>query len=80
MHETILLKNIFHYLDKEERLTSRRIKKIYISLSEFGGISKEHLKEHYQRESAGTRWENLKISIRRLPCGPELEITKLDFE
>ncbi len=80
MHETLLLKNIFHYLDKEERLSCRRIKKVHISLSEFGSINKEQFQEHYKRESSGTRWERLKMRIRKVPCGPELEITKLDFE
>jgi Zn finger protein HypA/HybF involved in hydrogenase expression len=80
MHETLLIKNIFHYLDKEEKLSSKRIRKISISLSEFGGISEEHFKEHYRKESHGTKWEALKLEIKRIPYGPELEITKLDFE
>ncbi len=79
MHEAHLLENIFAYLDKEEKLSSRRIRKIHISLSEFGGISQEHFKEHYRRQSAGTKWESLQIQITKVPYGPELEITKLDF-
>jgi hypothetical protein len=61
-------------------LTSKRIKKIYISLSEFGGISEEHFRQHYKKESAGTRWGDLDIEIKKLPYGPELEITRLDFK
>ena len=80
MHETLLIKNIFHYLDKEEKQSSRRIKRICLSLSEFGGISAEHFKEHYKKESEGTKWEALELEIKRIPYGPELEITKLDFE
>jgi Zn finger protein HypA/HybF involved in hydrogenase expression len=80
MHETALLKNIFQYLDKEEKLSSKKIKKIYISVSEFGGIKSGHFRAHYKKESAGTRWGNLKMQIRKVPYGPELEITRLDFE
>lgn len=80
MHETRLLKNIFQYLSKEEKISSKKIKKIYISLSEFGGISKEHFQEQYKKASAGTKWEGLKISTRKVPYGPELEITRLDFQ
>jgi len=80
MHETRLLKNIFRYLDKEENLFSKRIKKIYISLSEFGGISEEHFRQHYKRGAVGTKWQSLELEIKRIPYGPELEITKLEFE
>lgn len=80
MHEKHLLENIFKYLNKEEKLASRRVKKIYISLSEFGGMSEEHFKEHFKFASNGSKWEGLDIEIKRIPFGPELEITRLDFE
>ena len=80
MHETHLIKNLFRYLDKEEKLSFKRIRKISISLSDFGGISEEHFKEHYREESLGTKWEALELEIKRIPYGPELEIIKLDFE
>ena len=79
MHETHLLENIFQYLDREEKSSAKKIRKIYIALSEFGGISEEHFKEHYKKESQGTRWESLEIEIRKVPYGPELEIRRLDF-
>jgi len=79
MHETNLIKNIFQYLANEEKLSSKKIKKVYISLSEFGGISVEHLREQYKKESRGTKWESLDVEIKKIPFGPELEITQLDF-
>lgn len=79
MHETSLLKNIFQYLDQEEVISSRKIKKIYITLSEFGGLDEEHFRQHYRDLSAGTKWEALDIEIDKVVCGAELEITKLDF-
>jgi len=80
MHESGLIRKIFQYLDQEEKLSSRNIKKIYISLSEFGGINEEHFKEQYKKESRGTKWEPVALEIKRVPFGPELEITRLDFE
>ena len=80
MHETHLLKNIFQFLNKEEELSSKKVKKIYISLAEFGGISAEHFKEHYKKESQGSKWESLELEIKKIPYGPELEITQLDFQ
>lgn len=80
MHETHLIENILKYLNREEKQSSQRVKKIYISLSEFAGINETHFKEQYKKESAGTKWENLEIEIKKIPYGKELEITKLDFE
>jgi Zn finger protein HypA/HybF involved in hydrogenase expression len=79
MHEASLLKNLFQYLEQEERQASRRIKRISISLSEFGELSAEHFREHYRSAAVGTRWEALEIEIRKIPYGPELEITRLYF-
>jgi len=80
MHETYLLKNIFSYFQKEEEISSKKIKKAYISLSEFSGMKESHFREHYRQESLGTRWESLDIEIKKVPYGSELEITRLDFE
>ncbi len=79
MHETHLLEHIFSYLDKQEALSARKVLGICVALSEFGGISREHFIEHYQRASRGTKWESLTIEIQRIPYGPELEITRIDF-
>lgn len=80
MHEANILEKIFQYLEKEERLSSHRIKKLYISLSEFGGISEQHFRQHYRDKVIGTKWESLNIEIKKVKSGPELEITRLDFE
>lgn len=79
MHETHLLKHIFAYLADQERIRARKILGICVAVSEFGGISRRHFLEHYRQESAGTRWESLDIEIKDVPCGPELEITRIDF-
>ncbi len=79
MHESYLLKNLFRYLEKEEKLSAKKLIKIYISLSELGGISEEHFREHFRNEVVGTKRESLEIEIKKTPFGPELEITKLDF-
>jgi Zn finger protein HypA/HybF involved in hydrogenase expression len=79
MHETHLLKNIFKYLAEEEENSFKKIKKFYVSLSEFGGISREHFIEHYKEASGGTRWKDVEVEIERVPYGPELEITRVEF-
>ena len=79
MHDTHLLKHIFQYLESEEKAASKRIKKVHISLSEFGSITKEHFMEHYREASGGTKWEEVERELSAVPYGPELEITKIEF-
>ena len=79
MHDTHLLKNLFRYLEEEEKASSRRIKKLHVALSEFGGMAKEHFIEHYKEASGGTPWEGLEFEFNKVPYGPEFEITKIEF-
>lgn len=79
MHDTHLFKNILKYLEDQERSTSRRVKKVRLSISEFGSLSKEHLLEHFKEAIAGTRWRGLEVEIKTIPFGAELEITGLEF-
>lgn len=80
MHETHIIENILEFLEKEERSSSKTIGKIYISLSEFGGLSEEHFMEHYKDKAKGTKWEDLAIEFNKVPYGPELEITRIEFK
>jgi len=80
MHDTHLLKSILKYLEDQEDLSSRKIKKVYFSISEFGSLSKEHFLEHYKQAVCGSRWQNLEVAVNIIPFGPELEITGLEFE
>ena len=79
MHDTHLLKNILKYLQEQEDLSSRKIKKVNFSLSEFGSFNKEHFLEHYQQAVDGTRFKGLEVAVNMIPFGPELEITGLEF-
>lgn len=80
MHDTHLLKSILKYLEDQEGLSSRKIKKVHLSIPEFGSLSKEHFLEHYKQAVRGSRWQNLEITVSTIPFGPELEITALEFE
>ncbi len=79
MHDTHLLKNILKYLENQENLSSRQVKKVNIAISEFGSFSKEHFLEHYRQAVSGTKWEALKLEVDSIPFGPELEITGIEF-
>ena len=79
MHDTHLLKNILRYFEDQEDLTSCKIKKAHLSISEFGSLNKEHFLEHYQQAVCGTRFQGLEIAVNMVPFGPELEITGLEF-
>jgi Zn finger protein HypA/HybF involved in hydrogenase expression len=79
MHDTHLLKSILKYLEDQEDLSSRKIKKVCLSISEFGSLSKEHLLEHFKSAVRSSRWQNLEVAVRIIPFGPELEITGIEF-
>lgn len=80
MHESHLFKNVLRYLEEEQKSSSGRIKKIYVSLSAFGGLSEEHFREHFQEASRGTSWDSLDMEVKKIPYGAEFEITKVEFE
>ena len=79
MHEIHLTENILKCLAREEASAQRRIKKIYVRLSEFGGISPGHFLEHFRESSAGSRWQGLEVEVQNIPYGPELEISRIEF-
>ncbi len=79
MHDTHLLKNILIYFQEQEDASSRKLKKAYFSISEFGCLNKEHFLEHYQQAVYGTRFQGLEVTVKTIPFGPELEITGLEF-
>ncbi|MDP1852620.1 MAG: hydrogenase/urease maturation nickel metallochaperone HypA [Candidatus Omnitrophota bacterium] len=80
MHETHLIDNILKYLKNEESKTRRKIKKIHVTLSEFGAITAQHFLEHFKEVTSGTKWSGLTIVIKKVKYGPEFEITKINFK
>jgi len=79
MHDTHLLNSIFNYLETQENSSSRKIRKIRISISEFGSLNKEHFLQHYKQAVCGTKWEALELEVNTIAFGPELEITGIEF-
>lgn len=79
MHDTYLLKNILKYLQEQEDQASRKLRKVRLSISEFGSLNKEHFLQHYQQAVLGTRFEGLEVAVDTISFGPELEITGLEF-
>jgi Zn finger protein HypA/HybF involved in hydrogenase expression len=79
MHETHLFQNLVKYLDEEERTSDKKICKIHINLSKFGGLSEEHFLSHFSEIANDTKWKDLKIDFTSIPYGPELEITELEY-
>ncbi|MCX5749723.1 MAG: hypothetical protein NTZ10_05725 [Candidatus Saganbacteria bacterium] len=78
MHDSHLFKNLIKYLEKEES-SCGKIKKIFINISEFGSLTKEHFIGHFKEFSKGTKWEGLKIDLKKIPYGPEFELTKIEY-
>ena len=79
MHDTHILKSIFQYLELQEKSSSCKIRKVSISISEFGSLSREHFLEHFKQAALGTKWQELEVEAKLIPFGPELEISGLEF-
>lgn len=80
MHETNLVENILKYLENEEKVSSKRIKRIYVSVSLFAGMAGKHFLEHFYEKAKGTKWDSLEIEVKEAPYGSEIEITRIDYE
>lgn len=79
MHETRIMEGIFNYLNQEEKVSGKIIKKIYISLSRFGALTGEHFLQHFRSESVLAGRHALEVEIKEIPFGKELEITRIDY-
>ena len=79
MHETHLFQNLVKYLDEEERTSDKKISRIHVNLSKFGGLSKEHFLSHFAEVTKASDWKDLKIEFTDIPYGPEFEITELEY-
>jgi Zn finger protein HypA/HybF involved in hydrogenase expression len=79
MHETHIFKNMTRYFEDEEKTSSKRIKKVHVALSEFGGFKEAHFLEHWKEAFCGTKWDSVELDIKKVPYGAEFEITKLEF-
>jgi len=79
MHETHLFNHLFKYLAQEEKQAKRKISKIYVTLSEFGGMDKEHFLEHFQQACPGKKWLEVEIEFKTVTHGTEFQISRIDF-
>lgn len=79
MHNTHIMEDILQYLKQEERRSGKKIKKVHISLSRFGTLTKEHFLRHLKDASSAFRARRLEVEIKEIPFGRELEITRIDF-
>ena len=80
MHEIHLVKKLFAHLKEEEEHSHRKVKTVYVRISEFGSIKGGHLKESFSRECAGTPFEKVSLNIETVPYGTEMDIVNIDFQ
>ncbi|MDD5730046.1 MAG: hypothetical protein PHN57_02845 [Candidatus Omnitrophica bacterium] len=75
-----MFKKLLLYLESEEKASGKSVSRIYVSVSELSGFSKEHFLEHFRQASTGTRWQGLDMEIKAIPYGAEFEITRIEFK
>ncbi len=79
MHETRLFSHLFKYLAQEEKQAERKITKIYVTLSEFGGMDKEHFLEHFHQACPEGKWQEIELEFKTIAYGAEFQIERIDF-
>lgn len=80
MHNTYLIRNLLKYLETQEDETRRKIKKIHVTLSEFGAVPVRHFLAHFKEAVFGTRWSDMAVAVKKARFGPEFVITKIEFK
>ncbi len=79
MHETHLFNHLFKYLAEEEKQAKRKISKIYVTISEFGGMDKEHFLSHFRHSCPENKWQKIEVEFKTAAYGAEFQIDKIDF-
>ena len=83
MHETGLAEGIIEALRKVRAERAEPIKVARLQVGELGGISPDHLAEHFYEAAEGTEFENVKLEteVRGIMakcsvCGATFEVTE----
>jgi len=80
MHETGIAEGIIEALRKVQAGLDEPIRIARLEVSELGGISPEHLAEHFYEAAEGTEFENVKLEAEVRGIMAKCEVCDAEFE
>ncbi len=73
MHEGNLIKDLLNEVEKQLSIDDiSRVSKIVVAISLFGGIKKDHFKEHFYQFIKDTPWKDVSLEIKETEIGAPL--------
>lgn len=81
MHESGLIKNMLKIVEQVQREHQMRpVEGLTVEIAEFGGLTEEHFRFHFEEETRGTVWEGLILQIKKVPVGEEAKLVSVRFK
>lgn len=80
MHESSLIQNMLKIIEDVARDNgSKPVEQITVELSEFGSMDEGHFRFHFDLETKGTVWQDVKLDIQKVPFGEEAKLVSVRF-
>ena len=80
MHETTLIKNMLSVVAKvRQEQGNKRVKRITVEIPEFGMMSEEHFRSHFEEEVKGTEWKNISLEVKKVSFGVDAKLVSVTF-
>lgn len=78
MHESSLIKDMLNAADQVCREQGKKVvRKLTVELPEFGSLSEEHFRFHFDEEIKGTPWQNTALEIKRVRFGADAKLVSV---
>ncbi len=84
MHEQSLMKDLIGKIHQLTALENKQLMAVNIELGELAHISASHLREHFEREVAGTALQSVQVNIKEVsgidhPQAQDIILESLEF-
>ena len=78
MHESSMMKNMLDVIVRvQKEKAPKSVVGITVELPEFGALTEEHFRFHFDEATKGTPWKHLNLEIIRVPFGVDAKLTHL---
>lgn len=78
MHESSLIKNMLKVAEQvRSEQGKKHVRKLTVELSEFGALSEEHFRFHFNEETKGTPWQATALEIKKVRFGIDAKLVSV---